>query len=559
MAFLFGIFFWLCPQRGVPNKNSEQFSANKIYSETCYKRKMDTSWQFSSAVVPTRASPRVKHKPYIYISVVEMSSLFLVGVLLVGPEGTSAVPSAFAAVKQVADLGELFVSLYKQRLETSVSLCFETGVSVIVVDDNQDLLGLRQLLARFIPVGNFVVVHLEDWSPQFFTSEKFQESLDNQICGNRIKRLSQWMYNDSQCSANVYSMISHFQHSSATISERNRLPVPRFIRNIDFLSLLHVPRGPQHYMDLLSTWEFSATALNTHELIYCSFILIKELSEEANCTIPDNKLLLLLFTLESSYHQVNKFHNFKHAVDVMQATWQLCEKLLPKENVTFKLLLCMAAIGHDMAHPGTNNKLIVDHNSQIATHFHGISVLENLHQELFQNLLFDQWPRLVDVISKSEKDDNFNIVTKSILATDMAMHNQFVSTLQDTSSYDIETLVAFIIKAADISNVTRPLHISAQWALLISLEFEDCALLEVYVKTQITDCPNDDENIKDQDLLLPVDDIVRKYPGIPNGQLFFINTFAEQFFNKLSSRFPILQYLSDNIEENKIYWKSKKI
>jgi hypothetical protein len=75
----------------------------------------------------------------------------------------------------------------------------------------------------------------------------------------------------------------------------------------------------------------------------------------------------------NSYHN-NPYHNFRHAVDVMQSIWYfLCcihvldfptqqastirsEILLRPIDV---LALMMAGLGHDLGHPGVNNGFMV--------------------------------------------------------------------------------------------------------------------------------------------------------------------------------------------------------
>lgn len=85
--------------------------------------------------------------------------------------------------------------------------------------------------------------------------------------------------------------------------------------------------------------------------------------------------------LASVYHDENPYHNFAHAVDVLQCLfYMLCElSVLPFTNKpqqqqhnnkpqsllrpkdAFALLI--AAIGHDAAHPGVNNMFLVSDNS----------------------------------------------------------------------------------------------------------------------------------------------------------------------------------------------------
>lgn len=83
-----------------------------------------------------------------------------------------------------------------------------------------------------------------------------------------------------------------------------------------------------------------------------------------------------LFDVCNSYHNSNPYHNFRHAVDVMQSTWYfLCSMraLTPTIESTFPvntkqnsilrpidiLALMMASLGHDVGHPGVNNGFMV--------------------------------------------------------------------------------------------------------------------------------------------------------------------------------------------------------
>lgn len=80
--------------------------------------------------------------------------------------------------------------------------------------------------------------------------------------------------------------------------------------------------------------------------------------------------------LSSIYHEENPYHNFAHAIDVLQCIYYfLCQMgLLPFANGTtvitnqksYRILrpkdilaLLIAAIGHDVAHPGVNNSFLV--------------------------------------------------------------------------------------------------------------------------------------------------------------------------------------------------------
>jgi hypothetical protein len=90
-----------------------------------------------------------------------------------------------------------------------------------------------------------------------------------------------------------------------------------------------------------------------------------------------------IFDICNSYHSANPYHNFRHAVDVLQANYYflckigaiepMCLGSIPKDtqeriiNPQIKDLLdpldifalLMASIGHDVGHPGVNNTFMV--------------------------------------------------------------------------------------------------------------------------------------------------------------------------------------------------------
>ncbi|CAI4795103.1 ADQ_G0052120.mRNA.1.CDS.1 [Saccharomyces cerevisiae] len=523
-----------------------------------------------------------------------MSTLFLIGIHEIEKSQTIVQNEHyFDRVIELQDLDSLMVALYKDRVSPFPNVHnFETGVSIVLYDPSKFQLSVRQLdvlFKRFFPSFNISAIdHTREENLQRLECVE----RENSICRNRITRINHWMYHHHDdtpdginknsygtvngnsvptqaCEANIYTLLLHLNDSKA--QHLRKASVPRLIRNIEFMSFLSDPiekisQEGSHYWNILSTWDFCALSLSTQELIWCGFTLIKKLSKDAKVLIADNKLLLLLFTLESSYHQVNKFHNFRHAIDVMQATWRLCTYLL-KDNPVQTLLLCMAAIGHDVGHPGTNNQLLCNCESEVAQNFKNVSILENFHRELFQQLLSEHWPQLLSISKKK-----FDFISEAILATDMALHSQYEDRLMHENPMKQITLISLIIKAADISNVTRTLSVSARWAYLITLEFNDCALLETFHKAhrpeqdcfgdsyKNVDSPKEDlESI--QNILVNVtdpDDIIKDHPHIPNGQIFFINTFAEVFFNALSQKFSGLKFLSDNVKINKEYWMKHK-
>lgn len=120
-----------------------------------------------------------------------------------------------------------------------------------------------------------------------------------------------------------------------------------------------------------------------------------------------------------------------------------------------------------------------------------------------------------------------------------------------------------IIKAADISNVTRPLEISAQWGLRISKEFKTYELLSIENKNKAVPCNDLNQNNGNTNNScnvgeLTVKDCISAEPGVCGSQIFFIKIFAMEFFSLLNEKFgdtnPAFKQMMVNLEDNYAFW-----
>lgn len=523
-----------------------------------------------------------------------MSSLFLVGGVTLDPFQDvidTRFPNLFDRVVVLDDIEQLLLHLYRERVgvkyTTSVSgpdttnnttntikpSSFETGVALIVHRPTGPYKDLNPILQRFFPCFNAIALtesQVRDDSIVMSMLTNLQRFVH--ICQNRIARMSYWMYEEEPFGS-LYMMIRHLRFAQQL--NQQATTIPRAIRSIDFASLLGVtPEMESRLWNSLDTWSFQAHSLQTKELVYCGFLLLRHCAVSGKLSVQNNKLLLLLFTLESSYHQANRFHNFRHAVDVMQAAWQLAKRLLTDPLQI--LLVTLAALGHDVGHPGANNQLLCKYNSPVALHYNQRSVLENLHTDIFTSLLSDYWPQLISRTSQGRQ--HMELISEAIMATDMAFHGDYVRQLQESEQTvdDPRSLSSLILKAADISNVTRPLIISAQWAALITFEFDDCALIDRYQasggkhdsgvggdrRNSLDKSKNSLElehgiGFSDEFQCTSPEQLTDSFPTIPAGQIFFIDTFAEQFFAEFCKAFPKVSFLVENVRSNREFWVSR--
>lgn len=179
-------------------------------------------------------------------------------------------------------------------------------------------------------------------------------------------------------------------------------------------------------------------------------------------------------------------------------------KLKPKSQLLSSvevLALLIAALGHDSGHPGLTNVFITSNNSPLSTIFSDESVLENYHFVVFYELLKRFWPALFDqeiiktvTLPGQPVVDVKKIISKSILATDMEKHFTFIDKIKNLERDASETppldgeempflelspelLCQLLLKCADISNITRPLKLSARWGLILGKEIHKITTL----------------------------------------------------------------------------------
>jgi 3',5'-cyclic-nucleotide phosphodiesterase len=200
-----------------------------------------------------------------------------------------------------------------------------------------------------------------------------------------------------------------------------------------------------------------------------------------------DQLVQFMLTVRSCYQPTNHYHNFRHAIDVLQATFQILvlSNLLPPLHAPHPptqkpssapshlppsyfspidlLAMCIAAIGHDAAHPGVTNAFLAASKSSLATLFNDRSVLENLHCLTISRIIDDRWPAL---FSEDEGGRLRKLVLEMILSTDMALHFDFMARFEAIRQNGISTPVddkqqrlicCCIMKSADISNLVPPL------------------------------------------------------------------------------------------------------
>lgn len=547
-----------------------------------------------------------------------------------------------SSVRHLSTFSALIKVLFKDgNCEKDIS-----GATVVIIDtsssvadpDALDLLSFEEkalLLRYFFSHRNLIVLPQDDLSNKLPPVElnAVIDSVDS-ILGARLSRVAAWTgtggskLNDVFIGAKsthklIASVIPTMSQSLAlvcSLSAKSGNTIQNLksciVDCVDFKLLLN---SPDHHLAKLCQcvghWAFPAHDLSNDDLLYCVYLMldfaIKHVIAQgapSELQIPStNEIIALASITRDTYRSGNPFHNFRHAVDVLQACFYYLVRLkclpsfeqfqenpradethiLTGENSTCRsttliplalpdkdeestfvpllspiqsLGLLVAALGHDVGHPGVTNAYMIKYSAPTSRIYNDKSVLELYHSAIFTNkVLSVSWPSLLNcMVAKGSNVSVKQLIVRSILATDMAEHFEYIHKLKDvllilSPEERVQLICSLLIKCADISNVTRPLRVSSQWALILSREFEEVDILEKRIS--VNDTMNVDVDYPQLPSMLP--EILKENPNIHKGQIFFINAFAEGLFNSILDHFTELKYTSDIINENKAFWQAR--
>ena len=262
-----------------------------------------------------------------------------------------------------------------------------------------------------------------------------------------------------------------------------------------------------------------------------------------------------------SYHNKNPYHNIYHCVDVSHATF-LMINMLKNSKAGLSQLECfalmVAAVAHDVDHPGVNNSYLVSSHHSLALTYNDISVLENKHAstlyaivnsdkeaDIFEKLDHDSWIQvrklIIDAIMHTDMTKHFPMMSRLEMMIQLRATNdeQIESSCFGQSQEDRLLLLSMILHAADISNPVRPITIASKWADMVTQEFFAQGDLEKSKGYPVS----------------PMCD--RQGTLLPETQVKFIEFIVAPYYNLIERIFPEFSCLTQRIDQNKQYWKSR--
>ena len=286
--------------------------------------------------------------------------------------------------------------------------------------------------------------------------------------------------------------------------------------------------------------------------------------------MPTEKLEPFLISLENQYLVSTLYHNSLHGADITQ-TITLFFNYSNAEEISHTMALdllsiIIAALGHDVGHPGLTNNFQVNALTDMAITYNDSSCLENFHlAKLFKILRKEE----TNIFGKLTTQDFKKIRKKmisEILATDMAIHGKIISNIrakipenllqdnnpkdsnkkfelitdinnEETTYEEKQALLDYFIHAADLGHNTKKFNISLKWVELLSNEFW---------------LQGDKEKAMNLNISFLCD---RDNTDVPKGQVGFIGGFIVPTFQYLIIMFPSLNFTIENSKNNIKEWQ----
>ena len=194
-----------------------------------------------------------------------------------------------------------------------------------------------------------------------------------------------------------------------------------------------------------------AAALTASSPYAKAFSFVVEMFRELGLlsVVVDEPVLRVFLHEVAKLYRSNPYHNFTHALDVAHTTFRYIKLTKSRTKITKleRFAVMVAAIIHDVDHPGLTNAFLVRTRDPLATTYNDQSVLENHHLSYFFNLIerkkeaniFD-YETITATTTGGQSGSYFTeesyrevrrIIIACVMHTDMATHFGLVSKMNE--------------------------------------------------------------------------------------------------------------------------------
>jgi len=276
-----------------------------------------------------------------------------------------------------------------------------------------------------------------------------------------------------------------------------------------------------------------------------------------NMNIPQSILCNFIRSIEEDYNNENAYHNSMHAADVLQSVHFILtriedERIVITELESFSVLL--AAIVHDVKHPGRNNNFQVNNQTEYALKYNDRSVLENMHlSSAFSRVMGEHKDDTLNIFQDMKPEEATlcrEMCIDTVLHTDSSKHFSIVSEIKclrmknsqdSTEQYVTGTdILPFILHSADISNPAKPRKTAIEWTERCLREFFE-------------------QGDEEKKLGLPISPLCdRLETKRADSQVGFIKYVIQPTFEVLGMFIPkVNEEINPIIESNLLFWESE--
>ncbi|CAG9329120.1 unnamed protein product [Blepharisma stoltei] len=389
-------------------------------------------------------------------------------------EASRLIPSFKRTAELVEKLKKLSNSLMPNASRQSLHARFKSEVQL----DRPEI--LKRSASNEVSNSNFIT---NDEIKEIIASLISQDYL---ICNQGKIKASE--FNLAEIGKNQMDLYTQVDDSLPETTVRAKHPEPGksfFQRLTTMKSYCDDNESLSEALEELGTWDFDSFKLieyvNNPAFEVGRFVF-RTLGLTTTYDIDDHKLNRFLTAVESGYKKKNYYHNSLHAADVTASAVFLIQEGIELGNGLADIdifSLIIAALCHDIGHPGVNNPFLVASKDPLAFKYNDQSVLEHMHTNTTFQILSEDKTNILVNLTKSDYQRFRKITIQTILGTDLQIHfdklADFKSMLSKrlTFSDDKFKLLALqmCIKCADIGHGAKTLDLHKKWSNLITKEF----------------------------------------------------------------------------------------
>ncbi|RQM23385.1 hypothetical protein B5M09_003132 [Aphanomyces astaci] len=231
----------------------------------------------------------------------------------------------------------------------------------------------------------------------------------------------------------------------------------------------------------LDSWDLDILSFSFTEVIQSVQTLFRAYGFIDTYEISPDKMQSFVASVAQHY-RANSYHNFYHAFQVLHSAHiQLkvhMRKLLTGLDI---FALMIAALCHDVDHPGNNNDFEVKCVSSIALTHNDDAVLERHHCRVTFLILNTPSTNILEKVAPDAFRSIRRTIIRCIMATDMANHFTQCKALENMSRHQLQDAVnrmvvmELIVHASDLSAQALPYKLAFKWGDRALDEFQNQA------------------------------------------------------------------------------------